>query len=129
MTSPRITVVGGANTDLVGVPEGRFIPGDSNPGHVRVSAGGVGRNVAENLARMGASVRLVTAFGSDGSGRDLAADCEALGIDISASVRLDDLPGPRYLAVLDDRGGLAAAVSDMRALGSLTAAALSPHSF
>src|SRR5574340_1053956 len=102
MTSPRITVVGGANTDLVGVPEGRFIPGDSNPGHGRVSAG---------------------------SGRDPAADCEALGIDISASVRLDDLPGPRYLAVLDDRGGLAAAVSDMRALGSLTAAALSPHSF
>jgi pseudouridine kinase len=126
---PRITVVGGANTDIVGIPEVRFVARDSNPGHVRVSAGGVGRNIAENLARLGAQVRLVTAFGSDAEAEWLAAECEAVGIDTSFSARAESIPGSRYLAVLDASGDLAAAVNDMRALDALTADALDPAAF
>ncbi len=127
--APRITVAGGANTDIFGVPEGRYLPGDSNPGHVRVSAGGVGRNIAENLSRLGAAVGLVTAFGGGEDTDELAAGCVAAGIDISHSIRVPEVPGSRYLAVLDDAGGLAAAVSDMRALQRLTAFALDPGAF
>lgn len=117
---PRITVVGGANTDIVGIPDGRFALRDSIPGHVRVSPGGVGRNIAENLARLGARVRLVTAFGDDLQAEQLAAECEEVGIDTTFSIRSDGIPGSRYLAVLDAAGDLAAAVNDMRALDALT---------
>lgn len=126
---PRITVVGGANLDLVGIPTGRFSLRDSNPGHVRRSPGGVARNIAENLARLGAEVRLVTAFGEDDVTEWLMAECEAAGIDTSFSVRALGVPGSRYLAVLDGAGDLAAAVNDMRALDALTPDALDPAAF
>lgn len=126
---PTITVVGGANTDIVGIPEGRFALRDSNPGHVRTSAGGVGRNIAENLARLGARVRLVTAFGDDAEGQALAAGCEESGIDTSFSIRAEGIPGSRYIAVLDAGGDLAAAVNDMRALAMLTPDRLDPAAF
>lgn len=128
-SAPRITVVGGANTDIVGIPASRFVPRDSNPGHVRLSAGGVGRNIAENLARLGAWVRLVTAFGSGADAEALAGGCTALGIDVGSSTRSSDIPGSRYLAVLDSAGDLAAAVNDMRALEGLTPEDLDPVAF
>jgi pseudouridine kinase len=112
----RVLVIGGANTDIVGVPEVAMSMHDSNPGHVTVSAGGVGRNIAENLARLGLHVTLVTAFGDDANGRGRCAECEAAGIDVSRAVRTVGLPGPVYLAILDERGDLALAVNDMRAL-------------
>lgn len=126
---PRITVVGGANADIIGIPDGRFALRDSNPGHVRRSPGGVGRNIAENLARIGAEVRFVTAFGDDEVARWLAEECRDDGIDVTHSIRADGIPGCRYLAVLDGAGDLAAAVNDMRALKELTPDALDPAAF
>lgn len=126
---PVITVVGGANLDIAGIPTGGYIPRDSNPGHVRTSPGGVGRNIAENLARLGAEVRLVTAFGDDADSAHLRATCEAIGMDCAYSVHATDVPCSRYLAVLDAGGDLAAAVNDMRALATLTADRVDPVAF
>ena len=126
---PRITVVGGANTDIVGMPTGRYSSRDSNPGHVRTSSGGVGRNIAENLVRLGADVRLVTAFGDDGAAAALIEECLELGIDVEYSVTAHGMPGARYLAVLDGAGDLATAVNDMRALEALTPDRLDPAAF
>lgn len=124
--APLVTVIGGANTDIVGFPEGRYRVGDSNPGHVRVTPGGVARNIAENLVRLGVTVRLVTAFGADEDGTSLREGCKAIGIDTRFSVTVSDVPGCRYLALLDDSGDLAGAISDMRALGALSAETLDP---
>jgi len=116
----RVLIIGAASTDIVGVPEAdALIPRDSNPGHVAVSAGGVGRNVAENLARLGADVVLVTAFGEDANGRARRAECAAAGIGVERVIPAPGLPGPVYLAVLDESGDLAVAVADMRALESV----------
>ena len=117
---PVITVVGGANLDIAGIPTAGYIPRDSNVGHVRTSPGGVGRNIAENLARLGADVRLVTAFGEDADSAHLRAACEAVGMDCTFSLTAAGVPCSRYLAVLDAGSDLAAAVNDMRALAELT---------
>jgi pseudouridine kinase len=116
----HIVVIGGANTDLVGAPDRELVERDSNPGHVRMSAGGVGRNVAENLARLGVGVALITAFGDDAAGAALRAGCQAVGIDTSLSLTAPDVPGPVYMAVLDGRHDMAVAINDMRALDLLT---------
>ena len=42
-----------------------LVPHDSNPGQVRMSLGGVGRNIAHNLCLLGTEVKLLTAFGDD----------------------------------------------------------------
>ena len=120
LVSKRVTVVGGANTDIVGRSIAPLVAFDSNPGHVRVSAGGVGRNVAENLARLGARVTLVTAFGSDAYGRELESECRRVRIDTSPSLVCADLAGSVYVAVLDEQGDMALAINDMRVLERIT---------
>ena len=119
-TAGRIVVVGGANLDVVGFSAAAVVNQDSNPGRIEDSPGGVARNIAENLARLGVETHLITAFGSDVNGQRLAEECRADGIAIDASHTVEHVPGSRYLAVLDDAGDLVVAVSDMRALDSLT---------
>lgn len=119
-----VVVVGGANTDIIGASSAPLLPNDSNPGHIRVSAGGVGRNVAENLARLGVRTALITAFGGDEAGHRLLDACAAAGIDVSASIVAASLPGAHYLAILDERRDMAVAVNDMRVLDMVTAEAL-----
>ncbi|MFR0788392.1 MAG: PfkB family carbohydrate kinase [Vescimonas sp.] len=71
--SPYVTVVGGMNMDIGGWPSEELVAQDSNPGRVRMSPGGVGRNIAHNMSLMGLDVRLLTAFGDDVYAQKLAA--------------------------------------------------------
>ena len=113
-------VIGGANMDIKARSARPVVAGTSNPGHVVRSPGGVGRNVAENLARLGTPTVLVAAVGSDALGDELVAATSAAGVDVTL-VRRVTAPTGTYVAVLDDAGELAVAVSDMAATESLTA--------
>ena len=123
-TAPYVTVVGGVNVDIGGRPAAALVPRDSNPGAVHSSLGGVGRNIAHNMALLGLDVRLLTAFGDDLNAQKLAASCGELGIDISQS---PVIPGGRtstYLFINDEKGDMALAVSDMEIYSHLTSQAL-----
>jgi len=113
-------VVGGANVDVLGVATGSLKAADSNIGRISESPGGVGRNIAENLARLGVPTSLITAFGTDAHGRWLRDECVSDGIDVSGSLDVNDVPGSRYLAICDAGGDMKLALNDMRALDSLT---------
>ena len=64
-TAPYAVVVGGMNMGIGGRPHQKLVAQDSNPGQVRMSLGGVGRNIAHNMALLGVDVRMLTAFGDD----------------------------------------------------------------
>ena len=81
-------VVGGVNMDIGGQSYAPLIAGDSNPGRVQMSLGGVGRNIAHNMALLGLDVRLLTAFGDDLYAQRIAASCGELGIDISQALQV-----------------------------------------
>jgi len=115
----RVVVVGGANVDIQGKSFAPFIPGDSNPGRIVRACGGVGRNIAENCARLGMPTWLIAAFGDDQDGAFLSDSCERIGIDLGGSLRAH-APTPRYLCALGPDGGLQAAVADMAAMELLT---------
>lgn len=119
----KVVVVGGAAMDITGSPQGVFIPRDSNPGTIRSSPCGVGRNVAENLSRLGMDVALLSAIGSDESGGILMEDCRAKGIDIRPSLVLP-APSSRYLCLRDESGNLVGAIADMDILEALLPQAL-----
>ncbi|MEA4820923.1 MAG: PfkB family carbohydrate kinase, partial [Erysipelotrichales bacterium] len=55
-----IYVIGGANIDIQGTPFEKLKYKDSNPGIISYSFGGVARNVAENLARLGDNVNFIS---------------------------------------------------------------------
>ena len=123
-SAPYAVVVGGVNMDIGGVSNAPLVPADSNPGVVRMSLGGVGRNIAHNMALLGLDVRLLTAFGDDGHAQRIAASCGELGIDISRSLVV---PGERtstYLFIADQRGEMALALSDMDIYRHITPAYL-----
>lgn len=122
----RFTVIGGANIDITGTSQGTLLPQDSNPGTVTLSFGGVGRNIAENLSRLGRSVRLATVIGTDPLGSLLWQDCLNCGIDMSCACRLDEKSTSVFLAVLDAGHDLNCAVADMTILNQLTAERLTP---
>lgn len=108
-----ICVIGGANIDIQGFPFAKFVPKDSNPGIVKVSAGGVGRNIAENLARMGCHAKLITAAGDDAHGRELIEYSKASGIDMENCLILNDKSTSTYLCILNEKGDMIAAIADM----------------
>ena len=60
-----VLVIGGAAVDIVGRLKSELQTDTSNPAQIRYSFGGVARNVAENLARLGQPVRLITVVGED----------------------------------------------------------------
>lgn len=117
-----ITVFGGANMDIGGTPNGPLMLQDSNPGTIRTSMGGVGRNIAHNLALLGNRVKLVSAFGDDAHGRQLLDGCAALGIDAGESLVTDRAQTSAYLYITREDGEMELAVNDMRVYRHMTPA-------
>ena len=110
---PYIVVVGGANVDIGGRSFAPLIPGDSNPGVVSVSLGGVGRNIAHNLSLLSMDVRFLTALGDDSSARLLTDSCGELKIDLSRALRVPGGKTSTYLFLSNPDGDMALALSDM----------------
>ena len=113
-------VVGGVNMDIGGRSYAPLVAADSNPGTVRLSLGGVGRNIAHNLSLLGADVHLLTAYGDDLYGQRVAASCSELGIDLSHALRIPGGTTSTYVYLADDRGEMALAVSDMEICKRIT---------
>lgn len=122
-----ILVIGGSNVDITGISGGTFIESDSNPGKITMSAGGVGRNIAENLARLGMNVFLLTAIGGDSFGSFILKECKNAGINMEFAEIFDNASSSTYAAIMDDRGDLAAAVSDMEITSKIDSALLEKH--
>ena len=124
MDARRVTVVGGANTDICGRPAQALVRHDSAPGQVSVRHGGVGRNIACDLARLGLRTRFVTALGDDGFGASVAEGCRSCGVDMSLTRIVPGARSPVYLYLSDEKGEMDAAVSDMEVMAALTPAYL-----
>ena len=122
----RICVIGGANADIIATSFNAFVPGDSNPGTVRLTAGGVGRNIAHNLALLGDEVVFLTQFGGDDFGQFTAESCRKAHIDISLCNFAT--PGTRscFLSINDCDGEMIGGVADMAATDGITPEWLAP---
>ena len=116
----RICVIGGANADIIATSFSAFVSGDSNPGTVRLTAGGVGRNIAHNLALLGDEVVFLTVFGGDDFGRFTAESCRKAHIDIGLCDYAS--PGARscFLSINDCDGEMVGGVADMAAANGIT---------
>ena len=114
-----IVVIGGANVDMLGKPFAHLSLHDSAPGELKYTSGGVGRNITENLARLGVKVKFITAFGDDSNGERLKGELEELGVDLSLSLTVKGKNTSAYLCLNDERGEMQYALSDMQILNRL----------
>jgi pseudouridine kinase len=108
-----VTVIGGCNVDIKGCPEGDLLSETSNPGKVTLSAGGVGRNIAHNLALLDVPVYFLGAVGDDGFGTDVLHETRCAGVDVQHMRIVQGVSTGMYLSILNQQHDLAVAIADM----------------
>ena len=103
-------VIGAVFVDVKGFAREKYMPLERNVGDVQVVAGGVSRNVAENLTRLGLEPQFVSMVDDDGLGAQVRDGLAALGVDVRHVI-----PAPKgmgmWLAILDEKGDLAGSIS------------------
>ena len=115
-----LTIIGAVAIDIFGVECGDLVNQISNPGRIRTSLGGVGRNISENISRLGKKVELITVFGDDVYGEEGQRICRNFDIGISHSITATGEETAKYLSINNQRGEMYTAVNDMRILDKLT---------
>jgi len=113
-------VVGGANLDVGGRSAKTLVVRDSNPGRVRTSPGGVGRNIAHNMALLGVKIHLLTAMGDDPAAQALIDGCHGAGVGVEHVLRVPGAATSTYLFIAGPDGDMELAVSDMEVCGHIT---------
>ena len=89
LSGSSVLVIGASSLDVVARLHDGLQMETSNPARIRTSFGGVARNVAENLARLGQPVSLLSVIGKDRIGEDLLAYTRQAGVDVSAVYSTD----------------------------------------
>ena len=120
----KVVIVGGSVIDLFLYPHGKMNLYDSNPGYMKRSLGGVGRNIAENLARLSVDTTLITPLGQD--------HYRNMILDQAAEINLKIFPveikeTPLYVSVIDEMGEDMIGVALMDEIASITTDQVMKH--
>ena len=107
MSSPVICI-GATLIDELYFCHEKTVAATSNPAVMKRYAGGVTRNIAQQLASLEIPVQLITVLGNDPDGEWLKEDCMKNAIGMDAVRRVDDNTG-KYASILDADGSLYAA--------------------
>lgn len=108
----QIICIGGSNVDRKIQTHRSIVYGTSNPAKSTQSIGGVARNVAENLGRLGLNVALMSVVGDDHEGEWLLTSTSNF-VDTSLSQVLPNEKTGTYTAILDETGEMIVALADM----------------
>lgn len=117
-TAP-IICIGGANIDRKFYAQSDITAETSNPVRSSRSVGGVARNIAENLGRLGEDVTFISAAGND-SEWDEIYDLSSPFMNLEHVAKFDHASTGSYTAVLDQNGNLNIALADMDVFDHIT---------
>lgn len=120
-------VIGAANIDLCGRANDALKLQESNPGELDISVGGVGRNIADNLARLGADSRLLSIVGDDHWGRQIIDATAQAGVDVDLCITQERARSSTYVSLLNSDGEMKLALSDMSIIEQLDEDVLSRY--
>ncbi|NLZ75239.1 MAG: hypothetical protein GX914_01900 [Erysipelotrichia bacterium] len=120
MKKEYVLGIGAANIDINGRSNQPIILHDSNPGFMSISAGGVTRNVLENLARIGYPCKIITAIGDDNNGKFIKKYSTEAGIDFSYALTVKNKNSSSYLCILNESGDMYISLSDMHIINNIT---------
>ncbi|WP_027399523.1 carbohydrate kinase family protein [Anaerovorax odorimutans] len=116
----KIGVIGGASANIEASAYGQIMKGESNSGTIGMSFSGSGRNITENLARIGEDVVFVSTAGDDFSGKSVVRELKEAGVNVDF-VKL--LPGQNTacnISILNMISDLEMALSNMDVMEKLT---------
>ncbi|MEA3422294.1 MAG: PfkB family carbohydrate kinase [Bacillota bacterium] len=114
----KIVVIGASNIDITGKSNGKFIFETSNIGKINFQIGGVGKNIADFLARL-EEVKLITVIPDSFFGEMIKKDLFYKNIDFTESV-MGDFEDSIYLSMENNHGGMISAINQMDNIRHLT---------
>ncbi|XP_074438482.1 uncharacterized protein LOC141741509 isoform X1 [Larus michahellis] len=112
-TPPQPVVIGGINVDFIAKAQNPVIlgGGQTNTGRVRRTFGGVGRNLADCLSRLGQTPLFLSAVGKDEHSESILHYCHHM--DMKAVLQLEGKSTATYCAVITSTGELSVGLGDM----------------
>lgn len=116
---PYVLVFGASVVDIFGFSSCCYRPYNSTPGVVKMSFGGVCRNIAENLARVDVNTKFISILGDDEKGRSMLEHSRLIGYDMEDSLILEDSGTPTYLAILNEYGEMVSSIADMKSIDQM----------
>ena len=117
---PYALVFGVSVFDICGFTDRNYRCNDSNPGKVKTSFGGVCRNIAECMARVGVNTKFISILGDDETGNRMMEHSKIMNYDMSESLIVKGGYTPTYMAILDEQGEMVSAVVDMKIIDMFT---------
>jgi len=105
-----IVVIGAVFVDVKGYPETTFVPTGRNVGRVEQIHGGVGRNVAEDIANCELRPTFVSLVDKSGTGADVVKKLQNHKVNTDYIRATRDGMGT-WLAIFDNDGDVAASIS------------------
>ena len=105
-----IVVIGAVFVDIKGYPEDTYIPAGRNVGRVEQIHGGVGRNVAEDIANVELRPTFVSLVDDSGTGMDVLQKLQNHKVNTDYTKTVRDGMGT-WLAVFDNDGDVVASIS------------------
>ncbi|MGL5540201.1 MAG: carbohydrate kinase family protein [Erysipelotrichaceae bacterium] len=120
--TPNILVFGLSILDIFGFVDHTYNTHDSNPGAIQTAYGGVCRNIAENLTRLGIDTHFISILGDDAAGKGLLEHANKMGLDMSDSLIIKGATTPTYMAILDEHREMVSAVCDFKIIDHVTPA-------
>lgn len=119
-TNDYLLVLGAAVIDIFGFSKEKYQAFNSTPGSIKISYGGVCRNIAENMARVGVNTKFISILGDDENGYNMIEHSKRIGYDMSDSLILKGKSTPTYLAILNEAGEMVSAIADMKSINEMS---------
>lgn len=105
-----IVVIGATFVDIKGYPEDTYIPAGRNVGKVEQIHGGVGRNVAEDIANCELRPTFISLVDESGTGEDVLRKLRSHKVNVDYIRKTPDGIGT-WLAVFNNEGDVVASIS------------------
>lgn len=105
-----IVVVGAVFVDIKGYPEAKYNPAGRNAGRVEQIHGGVGRNVAEDIANVELRPTFISLVDNNGTGMDVLQKLQNHKVNTDYIRTVEDGMGT-WLAVFDNDGDVYGSIS------------------
>lgn len=116
----KIGIIGGITADIEGNLYGQLVNGESNAGTISMSYSGTGRNITENLARIGEDTLFVSTAGDDFYGRGVVKELSEIGVNVDFIHLLKDQNTAAYMSILNIFDELELALCNMDVLEKLS---------
>ena len=122
-----IVIIGSANMDVTGYSNVSLKYSDSNPGKIKYTPGGVGRNIAQNISLLKKPSWLLSVVGDDFHGHSLLMQTAQSGVHVDKCQIIHGEGTSSYLSLLDNTGEMLVAINDMSINEHITPVFLSQH--